>query len=86
MGCGSVNYPLASPMHRMNRQSKDWSSTEFHFSSISHTLGVKVQKENPMSTIAIALFLFVRVVIPFGLLIAIGEWVRRREINYWFKM
>jgi len=39
-----------------------------------------------MSTIAIALFLFVRVVIPFGLLIAIGEWVRRREINYWFKM
>jgi hypothetical protein len=37
-----------------------------------------------MSTIALALFILVRVVIPFGLLIAVGEWVRRREIRYWF--
>lgn len=37
-----------------------------------------------MSAIAIALFILVRVLIPFGLLIAIGEWVRRREIRYWF--
>lgn len=37
-----------------------------------------------MSAIAIALFILVRVLIPFGLLIAAGEWVRRREIRYWF--
>ncbi len=37
-----------------------------------------------MSAIAFALFILVRVLIPFGLLIAIGEWVRRREIRYWF--
>jgi hypothetical protein len=37
-----------------------------------------------MSTIALALFILVRVVIPFGLLIAVGKWVRRREIRYWF--
>lgn len=36
-----------------------------------------------MSTIAFALFLLVRVLIPFGLLIAFGEWVRRRENRYW---
>lgn len=38
-----------------------------------------------MSTIAIALFILIRVVIPFGLLITFGEWMRRREINYWFR-
>ena len=37
-----------------------------------------------MSAIAIALLILIRVLIPFGLLIAIGEWVRRREIGYWF--
>ena len=37
-----------------------------------------------MSAITFALFILVRVLIPFGLLIAIGEWVRRREIRYWF--
>ena len=37
-----------------------------------------------MSTIAFALFLLVRVLLPVGLLLAIGEWVRRREIGYWF--
>lgn len=37
-----------------------------------------------MSAIAIALFILVRVLIPFGLLIALGEWVRRREIRSWF--
>ncbi len=38
-----------------------------------------------MNAIAFALFFLVRVVIPFGLLIVIGEWVRYREIQYWFK-
>ena len=38
-----------------------------------------------MSTIILALFLLVRVFIPFALLILLGEWVRRREIKYWFQ-
>jgi hypothetical protein len=38
-----------------------------------------------MSTIAIAFFILVRVIVPFGLLITFGEWMRRREINYWFR-
>jgi hypothetical protein len=34
----------------------------------------------------IVLLLFVvRLIIPFGLLILIGEWVRRKESNYWLK-
>ena len=36
-----------------------------------------------MSAIAITLFILVRVLIPFGLLIALGELVRRSEIQYW---
>lgn len=36
-----------------------------------------------MSAIAFALFILVRVLIPFGLLIALGESVRRRETQYW---
>lgn len=39
-----------------------------------------------MNTIAIALILLVRAMIPFGILIALGEWMRRREINYWFRL
>jgi hypothetical protein len=38
-----------------------------------------------MSAIAVALFILIRVLIPFGLLIAAGEWVRRREIRYWLQ-
>ena len=37
-----------------------------------------------MSTIALVLFFLVRVVTPFAVLITVGEWVRRREIKYWF--
>ncbi len=36
-----------------------------------------------MSTIAIAIFFIVRVLLPFGLLIVLGELVRRNEIHYW---
>ncbi len=36
-----------------------------------------------MNTIALAAILLIRLVIPVSLLIAIGEWVRRREANYW---
>jgi hypothetical protein len=36
-----------------------------------------------MSTVALAVFLLIRVILPVSLLIAVGEWVRRREANYW---
>jgi hypothetical protein len=36
-----------------------------------------------MSTIAFAVILLIRIILPFSLLIALGEWVRRREANYW---
>jgi hypothetical protein len=36
-----------------------------------------------MSAIAIALFFLARVLIPFGLLITLGELVRRSEFRYW---
>jgi hypothetical protein len=69
----------------MNRRLKDWEPTEFPFSSFSHTLRANERKENHMSAITITLFLLIRAVIPFGLLIVLGEWVRRREANYWLK-
>lgn len=34
----------------------------------------------------IILLLFViRLIIPFGLLMLVGEWLRRKESNYWLK-
>ena len=38
-----------------------------------------------MSVITIAFLILVRVLIPFGLLIALGELVRRSEIRYWLQ-
>jgi len=38
-----------------------------------------------MSTIAFVAILVIRVVLPVSLLIAIGEWARRREANYWLR-
>ena len=44
------------------------------------------EKENAMNGSEIILLLFVvRLVIPFGLLMLIGEWLRRKESNYWLK-
>jgi hypothetical protein len=45
---------------------------------------VNVRKENAMNTIALALILLIRIILPVSALIALGEWVRRREANYWF--
>jgi hypothetical protein len=50
----------------------------------SYTEGER--KENAMNTIALALILLVRIVVPFSILIALGEWMRRREADYWFRM
>lgn len=36
-----------------------------------------------MNAIALALLLVIRVLLPIVALIALGEWVRRREANYW---
>lgn len=34
-------------------------------------------------TATLAFLFLVRVLIPFALLVVLGEWVRRREIRYW---
>jgi hypothetical protein len=36
-----------------------------------------------MSTIALAAIFLIRIVVPISVLLALGEWVRRREANYW---
>lgn len=33
----------------------------------------------------ILLLLVVRLIIPFGALMLVGEWVHRKESNYWLK-
>lgn len=39
-----------------------------------------------MNTIALIIILSLRLLIPFSALIALGEWVRRREQRYWLRM
>jgi hypothetical protein len=34
-------------------------------------------------TIAFTLILLIRIILPLVLLLALGEWVSRREANYW---
>lgn len=36
-------------------------------------------------TIAFAVILLIRIVLPVGLLLALGEWVHRREAKYWLR-
>ncbi len=36
-----------------------------------------------MNTIALVAILLIRLILPASLLIALGEWVRRREADYW---
>jgi hypothetical protein len=43
---------------------------------------MKVKKGNTMETTALALMLLVRVLLPASLLIAFGEWIRRRKKTY----
>jgi len=38
-----------------------------------------------MNALAIAVILLLRVFVPLGILLSIGEWVRRREKNYWLR-
>jgi len=37
-----------------------------------------------MSTIALTVFLLIRVILPVILLITLGEWIHRREAKFWF--
>jgi hypothetical protein len=61
-------------------------SAEFTFLSLSHKLGSEERKEYAVNAVAFPLILFLaRAVLPFGLLILIGEWLRRREANYWLR-
>ena len=39
-----------------------------------------------MNVLIISILLLVRVLIPLVILLMIGEWVRRREVNYWSRM
>jgi hypothetical protein len=38
-----------------------------------------------MNTIALAVILLIRIIIPFSILISFGEWMRRREASYWIR-
>ena len=39
-----------------------------------------------MNAIALTIILIVRVLIPITILFSLGEWVQRREKNYWLQM
>ena len=39
-----------------------------------------------MTSIALVLLFVARLVVPFTVLITLGEWARRREIKYWFQI
>jgi hypothetical protein len=39
-----------------------------------------------MNIIAITILFLLRVIVPLGILFTIGEWMRRRESNYWTQM
>lgn len=70
--------------YRQVRQPKDWVCAEFPFLSFSHKLSTNVRKEYAM-TIAFVLILLVRIILPLVLLLALGEWVHRREAHYWLR-
>ena len=35
-----------------------------------------------MNATTLALFLLIRVIVPFSILISLGEWMRRREVRH----
>lgn len=39
-----------------------------------------------MNATAIVLILLIRVLLPLAALLGIGEYIRRRETNYWLRM
>ena len=83
MGYVSDSIPQTGRKNRLVRRPKDWACTEFPFLSFSHKLDMSVRKEIAMNTIAFALILLIRAILPIAILIALGEWVHRREAYYW---
>jgi len=47
---------------------------------------MNIKKGDAMSIVAVALIFLVRVAIPFTIMISLGEWIHRREEQYWLKM
>jgi hypothetical protein len=86
LGRDSASHPRIRFQGGLIRQVKDWESAEYLFLSISHTLGTDERKEYAMNTIVLAVILMLRVVIPLLILLSIGEWIRRRDANYWTRM
>jgi len=39
-----------------------------------------------MNALAIAIIFLIRVAVPVSILLTLGEWIRRREDKYWFRM
>ncbi len=39
-----------------------------------------------MNIIALIILLSVRMLLPFGVLVTFGEWIRRREKRYWLHL
>lgn len=39
-----------------------------------------------MNAIALTIILILRVLVPVTILFSLGEWVQRREKNYWLRM
>ena len=80
-----MDEPIYLPKKYAVCQPKDWVHAEFPFSSFSHKLSMDERKEIPMSTIVFAALLLIRVLLPISIPIMFGEWVRRREANYWLR-
>lgn len=36
-----------------------------------------------MSAITLAILFLLRIILPLGILLALGEWIRQREAHYW---
>jgi hypothetical protein len=47
---------------------------------------MQIKKGDAMNALALALIFLVRVLIPLTLLLTVGEWLHRREKNYWLRM
>jgi len=39
-----------------------------------------------MNALALVIIFLIRVAVPVGILLTVGEWMRRHEKNYWFRM
>jgi len=39
-----------------------------------------------MNALAITILFLLRVAVPVSILLTLGEWMRRRDMHYWFRM